>query len=73
MSTQVTFTEAEQKVIDVIKGLKNDGIELIYACDMDYHGCGDMKQIRGTLASLAKKDVIYVDKAESGLISLLID
>lgn len=63
------FTELETKTLDAIRTLKAQGYGLIFHGDIEIEGA-NMKQIRGALANLSKKNALYIDN-ECG-ISLLI-
>jgi len=63
----MSYTEKEQIVLDWIKQCKEDGHELIYACDIEYGTTLSNNQARGSVSSLIKKGVISVDE---GLISV---
>jgi len=67
---QVTeLTPNEEVIVNAIQTLLDEGTEMIYGEDMEYHTSLDNKTARGVLASLVKKEVIDVNKKDGGLIS----
>lgn len=68
-----TFTVLEQKVIDAMRELLKQG-DYIFFYDLNTE-IPDVpyKSIKGAVGSLVKKGILFVDRDEKDLISLLID
>ena len=55
----MAFTELETKVLRNLKEILKE-TEMIYLADLIFND-DDAKKLRGAIASLVKKDVLYVD------------
>ena len=66
---QVTLTEKEEIVVNYILQMHADGNLAVYGEDVEYGTTLNNRIARGTLSSLVKKELIYVDRENGGLIS----